>query len=232
MSVEDYRLPAPLASMFWQPTRRHDHLVLSSKEVQESTLIENGQTRASQSTPACDIIDFNSPAAASSQTARTASSQTASTASLPDAAASDNDNACASDSDAHLQPAYQDSHTSSKADCDSSATSAQARPCWETTCALARHPWYPTNTTATPFLSDCDCHQRPATDVHSPPLPTTRIWRTVLRQLRHSTAGSGKAIPTARQIQVREDLLDRTTRRRGTNRNRSSLPTRTTRKDP
>ena len=213
--------------------RRHNYLglsYLSSKEAQESTINEDSQTRASQSTPACDVFHFFSPAAASIQTTRTA--YPARTASPPDHAASDCDNTTASDSDAHLQSAQQDSHTSSTADCDSTATRAQASPCWETTCALARRRRNPTNATTTPCLSNCDCHQRPATSVHSRHYQRQEVPATLLRQLRHSSAGSRKAISTGQDLQVREDLLDRTTRRRGTNRHRPSLPKRTTRWDP
>ena len=207
--------------------RRHDYLglsYLSSKEAQESTINEDSQTRASQSMPACNVFDFFSPAAASSQTARTASP--------PDHAASNCDNTIASDSEAHLQPAQQDSHTSATADCDSTATRAQASPCWETTCALARCRRNPTNTTTTPCLSNRDCRQQPATNVHSRHYQGLEVRTTLLRQLRHSSAGSRKAVSTRQEIQVREDLLDRMTRRWETNRHRPSLPTRTTRWDP
>ena len=40
-------------------------------------------------------------------------------------------------------------------------------PSWRTTCALTRRQQNLTNTTTTPCLTNRDCHQRPATNVHS-----------------------------------------------------------------
>ena len=75
-----------------------------------------------------------------------------------------------------------------------------------------------------------------STDVHrSRHYRRREVWNTRLQQLRHSTTGSRKAIhimATAREIQIRENLSDRTTRRRGTNRHRPSLPTKNDQKRP
>ena len=82
-------------------------------------------------------------------------------------------------------------------------------------------------------LSNCDCHQRPASDVHRSHHYWRREVRNIcLRQLRHSTTGSRKTISIAREIWLQEHLLDRTTRRWGTNRHRHSLTETTTRRDP
>ena len=219
MSMEDYRLPAPLVGMLraanltgkpavqtdLQPTK----LAVTITWDLATSAPKKPKNRRSTKTAKPEPANRRQPATSSTSSvqqlppARTA--YPARTASSPDHAASDCDNTIASDSDAHLQPA-KDNHTSSTADCDSTATRAQASPCWETTCALARRRRNPTNTTTTPCLSNRDCHQRPATSIHSRHYQRREVRATLLRQLRHSSAGSRKAISTGQEIQVREDF--------------------------
>ena len=105
----------------------------------------------------------SSPAAASSHTA-----------SPPDHTASDSDNICASDSDAHLprQPHQLQSQLRQ------SSYHHPSQPLLKNN--LRPLPTIPNQHNRMARLPDCDCHLRPATDIHRRHYQPQEVWRTLL----------------------------------------------------